>query len=73
LTNGLNLVEFFAEQTAILSSNGEARRAIKENSLSINKEKVDESKMITQDDVLSNGYILAQRGKKNYFLVKVEG
>jgi tyrosyl-tRNA synthetase len=71
LVNGLNLVEFFAEQTAILASNGEARRAVKENSLSINKEKVVESKLITQEDVLSNGYILAQRGKKNYYLVKV--
>jgi tyrosyl-tRNA synthetase len=71
LVNGLNLVEFFAEQTAILPSNGEARRAVKENSLSINKEKVVESKLITQEDVLSNGYILAQRGKKNYYLVKV--
>lgn len=71
LAKGLNLVEFFAEDTAILASNGEARRAIKENSLSINKEKVDDTKTITPADVLSNGYILAQRGKKNYFLVKV--
>lgn len=71
LANGLSLVEFFAEHTAILTSNGEARRAIKENSLSINKEKVNESKTISSEDVLSSGYILAQRGKKNYFLVKV--
>ena len=71
LASGLNLVEFFAEQTSIVASNGEAKRAIKENSLSINKEKVDEDKTITQDDVLSSGYILAQRGKKNYYLVKV--
>lgn len=71
LEQGLNLVEFFAEHTAILSSNGEAKRAIKENSLSVNKEKVGGDKMITTEDVLSNGYILAQKGKKNYFLVKV--
>jgi tyrosyl-tRNA synthetase len=71
LQNGVDLVAFFAEHTAILTSNGEARRAIKENSLSINKTKVSAEKSVTQDDVLSNGYILAQRGKKNYYLVKV--
>ena len=71
LQNGVDLVAFFAEHTAILTSNGEARRAIKENSLSINKTKVSAEKTVSQDDVLSNGYILAQRGKKNYYLVKV--
>jgi tyrosyl-tRNA synthetase len=73
LDQDLSLVEFFAEKTSILASNGEARRAIKENSLSINKEKIDDSKTISHEDVLSSGYILAQRGKKNYFLVKLEG
>lgn len=71
LKDGLNLVEFFAEHTAILKSNGEARRAIKENSLSINKAKVNETKTIDLNDVLLNGFILAQRGKKSYFLVKL--
>lgn len=73
LEEGLSLVEFFAEKTAILSSNGEARRAIKENSLSINKEKVRADYMISSKDVLANNYILAQRGRKNYFLVEVVG
>jgi tyrosyl-tRNA synthetase len=72
LAKGINLVEFFAEHTSILKSNGEARRAIKENSLSINKAKVNDSSTITSADVLSSGYILAQRGKKNYFLVELK-
>ena len=72
INDGISLVEFFAEKTAILGSNGEARRAIKENSLSINKAKVSADYQVSAKDVLTNGYILAQRGKKNYFLVKVE-
>ena len=72
LAKGINLVEFFVEHTSILKSNGEARRAIKENSLSINKAKVNDSSTITSADVLSSGYILAQRGKKNYFLVELK-
>ncbi len=70
LNEPLNIVDFLVEKTGILKSNGEARRALKENSVSINKEKVSIDRMLSQKDVLANGYILAQRGKKNYFLVK---
>ena len=71
LLDGLEITQFLVEQTGILPSNAEAKRALKENSLSINKEKIDEQKSIVLKDVLQNGYILVQRGKKNYFLVKV--
>lgn len=70
LQNGLNMVEILASKTGFLSSNGEARRALKEQSISLNKEKVTEEKTITSDDLINNKYLLLQRGKKQYFLVK---
>ncbi len=71
LTEGIDIVDFLASNTGILSSNGEARRSLKENSISINKAKVKADYKIEAKDVLDNGFILAQKGKKNYFLVKV--
>lgn len=72
LEGGMDIVEFLSGSTGILNSNSEARRALKENSISINKEKINADYQIELKDILSNGYILAQKGKKNYFLVKVE-
>jgi tyrosyl-tRNA synthetase len=69
ITNGADVVSFMNETTGFLSSNAEVRRALKENSLSINKNKIDEDKMITEQDVIAGNMILLQRGKKNYFLV----
>ena len=71
LKNGLDIVELLATETDIMSSNGEARRSLKENAISINKEKVGLEYQVNTSDVLASGYILAQKGKKNYFLVKV--
>ena len=56
-----------------MASNGEARRALKEGSVSVNKSKVDENKVVLASDIIGSGLILLQRGKKNYFLVRVEG
>jgi tyrosyl-tRNA synthetase len=69
IANGVDVVSFMNETTGFLSSNAEVRRALKENSLSINKNKIDEDKMITEKDVIAGNMILLQRGKKNYFLV----
>ncbi len=68
---GLSIVEALSETTGFLKSNGEARRALKENSISVNKEKVTEAKKITPTDMICDGYVLLQRGKKNYFLLVV--
>ncbi|MBL4594215.1 MAG: tyrosine--tRNA ligase [Flavobacteriales bacterium] len=70
IESGINIVEALAVQTNFLGSNGEARRALKGNSISVNKDKVGEDKVINKDDLISGKYILLQRGKKNYFLVK---
>jgi tyrosyl-tRNA synthetase len=70
IEKGITIVDGLATLTNFLSSNGEARRALKENSISVNKDKVDEDKMLTSQDLINGKYILLQRGKKNYFLVK---
>jgi tyrosyl-tRNA synthetase len=67
----LPIVEFLTEQTSIFPSKGEARRMLKDNGISVNKTKVKEDFMITPDALLQSTYILVQKGKKNYFLVKV--
>lgn len=73
LTNyeGMNIVEALVD-SGFLKSKGEARRALKENSISINKEKVNEELSLSQSNVISDKYILAQRGKKNYFLINIK-
>lgn len=68
--NGLNIVDALASKTNFLASNGEARRALKENAISVNKTKVGEDKILTADDLIQGKYILIQKGKKNYYLIK---
>jgi tyrosyl-tRNA synthetase len=71
LTDGLNIVAALAEKTGFLKSNGEARRALKENSIAVNKEKVAENYSLSNSDLMNGQFILLQRGKKNYFIIKV--
>ncbi|MBP3419729.1 MAG: tyrosine--tRNA ligase [Marinifilaceae bacterium] len=67
--SGIGIIDFLAEKTTILNSKGEARRALKANGISINKEKVNDTLIINEENLISGKYILAQSGKKNYFLV----
>ncbi|WP_299147745.1 tyrosine--tRNA ligase [uncultured Dokdonia sp.] len=67
---GLDMIAALAEKTGFLKSNGEARRALKENSISLNKEKVGEDRTIQSSDLINDTFILLQRGKKNYFLIR---
>ena len=67
----INIVDFLADLTQIFSSRGEARRMLKEGGVQVNKAKVDESFSIEHGNLLNNKYILVQKGKKNYFLVKM--
>ena len=68
---GLGILDIVAEKTQIFASKGEARRMIQSNAVSINKEKITEDSHITTNDLLNGKYILAQKGKKNYFLIIV--
>ena len=71
IDNGLDMIGALAAKTGFLNSNGEARRALKENEISVNKEKVKEDFVISTSDIIANAYVLLQRGKKNYFLLKI--
>jgi tyrosyl-tRNA synthetase len=71
LNTELSIVDVLAGVSGFLPSNGEARRALKENSISLNKEKVTEERTVTVSDLILDKYLLLQRGKKNYFLVIV--
>ena len=71
LEGGLDIVEALAEHTAVFPSKGEARKMVQGNGVAINKTKVGVDKVLTKDDVVADGLIIVQKGKKNYFLVKV--
>ena len=71
LENGLEIVDALNEKSGFLKSNGEARRALKENSISVNKEKVKDDFSLGTKDLIADKFVLLQRGKRNYFLLKV--
>jgi tyrosyl-tRNA synthetase len=58
--------------SGFMPSLSEARRALKENSISVNKEKVSATYVIEEKDLIKGRYIVLQRGKKNYFLLTVK-
>jgi len=70
--DSLDMISFLSTETGILPSKSEARRNLKANSISINKEKVTEDSLITEKDLLNGEFILVQKGKKNKFLVILE-
>lgn len=72
ILEGINIVDILNSKTGFLKSNGEARRALSENSISVNREKVTEEYQISSKDLINNQFILLQRGKKNYFVVKIK-
>jgi tyrosyl-tRNA synthetase len=71
LSEGVDMVSLLVAQTGFLSSNGEARRALGENSISVNKSKVGAEEVVGVDALIAGKYLLLQRGKKQYFLVVV--
>jgi tyrosyl-tRNA synthetase len=70
LSAGIPIVDLLSEVGGFLASKGEARRALKENSIAVNKGKVGEERVVSTADLMGGRFILLQRGKKNYFLVK---
>ncbi|NNK12086.1 MAG: tyrosine--tRNA ligase [Flavobacteriaceae bacterium] len=71
IANGFDIIAALASKTGFLNSNGEARRELKQNSISVNKEKVAEGYMIGESDLINDTYVLLQRGKKSYFVLAV--
>jgi tyrosyl-tRNA synthetase len=72
LEGGLDMIAALSGNTGFLKSNGEARRELKQNSISVNKTRVDETHIITDADLIRDRFILLQRGKKNYFILVVD-
>ena len=71
LSKGIEIENLLALDTNFLKSVSEARRSLKENSISINKNKIAENYKVSNSDLINNKYILLQRGKKNYYLLIV--
>ena len=71
LLKEIDVENLISTDTNFLKSISEARRALKENSISINKKKVSQNIKIKKDDLINGKYILLQRGRKNYYLVIV--
>lgn len=72
LHGGLDMIGALSSRTGFLSSNGEARRELKQHSISVNKTRVGEDFIITEADLIRDRFVLLQRGKKNYFVLIVE-
>jgi tyrosyl-tRNA synthetase len=67
-----NILDFLAVKTAVFPSKGEARKMVQGGGVSLNKEKVaDINYEVTAADVINGHYVLAQKGKKNYFIINV--
>ena len=69
---GLDMIGALAAKTGFLKSNGEARRELKQQSISVNKERVTEGYTLDDKDLINNKYILLQRGKKNYYVLVID-
>ena len=69
---GIDIVAVLNEKTGFMKSNGEARRALTANSISVNKEKVAEDFVLSTKDLINDQFVLLQSGKKNYFVVRVK-
>ena len=71
ISNGVGIIDLLSEHASIFSSKGEARRALKNNAVALNKTKVNDSKNVSSVDIIQENYILIQNGKKNYHLINL--
>ena len=71
IKKGIDIISALVLETGFLKSNGEAKRALSENSISVNQEKVDQKYIVDQNDLIAAHYILLKRGKKSFFILDV--
>lgn len=71
LQRGLSIIEALIDNNGFFSSKGEAKQALKEKSIYINREKVNDKLVLNDNYIIANRYILLQKGKKNYFILEV--
>ena len=69
---GVGIIDALSAKTGFLKSNGEARRELKGNAISVNKSKVKEDYTLTKEDLINDTFVLLGKGKKNNFLIIVE-
>ncbi len=67
---GCNIVDLLSEKSNFLKSKGEARREVQQNSISVNKEKIKDDFLASEKDLIDGKFLLLQKGKKQYFIVK---
>ena len=70
LKNGISILDALSEISGFLSSKNEAKRALKEKSISVNQEKISDDFIINESNLIQGKYVLLQRGKKSYFILK---
>lgn len=71
LQNSVNLLDFLSENTGILSSRSEAKKAIQNNAIAVNKQKIsDLNASVSAADLLHGKFVMVENGKKNKFLVQ---
>jgi tyrosyl-tRNA synthetase len=72
LSDGISFTALCTEHTQVFTSKGELRRMVQGGGVSLNKQRVDDPDLIVGKDLLlSNKYLLVQKGKKNYFLIRI--
>ncbi len=71
IESGIDIISVLNEKSGFFKSNGEARRALVANSISVNKMKVAEGFSLTINDLINNQFVLLQSGKKNYFVLRI--
>ena len=69
---GLGIINALSAKTGFLESNGQARRELKGNAISVNKTKVKEDFVITEDQLINDKFVLLGKGKKNNYLIIVD-
>jgi len=70
LENGIGIIDALSAKSGFLPSNSEARRALKENSISVNREQATEEFILSNNDLIINEFVLLQRGRRNYFILR---
>ncbi len=68
---GAGIIDLLSDHSGFLKSKSEATRELKGNAISVNKEKVTETYTVKEADLIAGSYLLLQKGKKNYFIVRV--
>ena len=72
LKSGIGIIDALSAKTNFLKSNGEARRELNANAISVNKTKVNDDFVLTEQQLLNDSFILIGKGKKNNYLIVVE-